>query len=166
MVTLCDKLNNTPSNTFRSVIEQYVDVDQALWYIACCNVVHNLDSYISGGHNYYMYFDPADGRMNMLIWDCNMSFGVFGGGSNAYRLSPLFGSGSTTRPLSGRLLADPEYREIYLAHVRTILDDCGHWDHQLAIANAAYQKLIRSAVQSDTNKLYPMSVFDSNVTTN
>ena len=129
---LCDKLNNTPNTTFRSVIEQYLDVDQALWYFACCNVVHNLDSYTSGGHNYYIYFDPADGRLNMLVWDCNMSFGVFAGGTNAYRLDPLYASGSTILPLSGRLIADPEYREIYLAHIRTILDEVYQWNSREA----------------------------------
>ncbi len=163
LVTCIDKLNNTTVN-FKDVIQKYVNVDRALWYLAVCNVIHNMDSYCGGGHNYYMYFNPADGRMNMLPWDANMSFASFGGGSSPHRLSPWDRSTSTSRPLIRKLFEVSEFREIYLAHIRTILDEWYTWDTKLGVLNKQFQDLIRAAAQADPNRLYSYTDFDRNVT--
>ncbi|MDP6929693.1 MAG: CotH kinase family protein [Planctomycetota bacterium] len=163
LVNLCTKLNSGS----RADIEKVLNVDRALWYLATSNVIHNMDSYAGGGHNYYMYFDPADGRMNMVAWDCNMSFGVFriGISGSAYRLSPNFKITDSRRPLVSKLLAVSEFRQIYYAHIRTILDEWYDWDGKLAALNTAYQALIRSSVAQSPHRLYPLSYFDQNVTT-
>ncbi len=171
LANLIDKLNRTSTLNFKTEIEKVLDVDQALWYMATANVVNNLDSYVSGGHNYYMYFNPIDGRMCMLPWDANMSFGVFGifggGGTSAYRLDPFFGGlRNGARPLVSRLLATPEYRQTYIAHMRTILAEMYDWTNVLGPLNTQYQTLIRSDVMADPNKIYFASWFDSNVKSN
>jgi len=163
LVTCIDKLNNTTVN-FKDVIQKHVNVDRALWYIAACDVIHNMDSYAGGGHNYYIYFDPVDGRLNMLPWDANMSFASFQGGSSPHTLSPWYQSTSSRRPLISKLFGVPEFREIYLAHIRTILDEWYAWDTKLGVVNKQYQDLIRTAVQSDPNRLYSYTDFDRNVT--
>ncbi len=52
----------------------YLDVDNILKYMAVHEFVVNLDS-LSGNmaHNYYLY--ENDGRLNIIPWDYNLSFG-------------------------------------------------------------------------------------------
>ena len=76
LVNMIDKLNNTPSGTFKAEAERVINIDRALWNLALHNLLINSDDYMGAGHNYYMYFDPTDGRMNMLPWDMNEAFGV------------------------------------------------------------------------------------------
>ena len=59
-------------------IEQYMDVDNLLRYMAVHNFSVNEDS-LSGmmAHNYYLY--EANGRLNIIPWDYNLSLGGMGG---------------------------------------------------------------------------------------
>ena len=41
-------------------------------------MLSNLDSFLRGHHNYYIYMNPADGRMSWLPWDVHLSM-RFGG---------------------------------------------------------------------------------------
>ena len=81
-------------------IETVLDVDRALWMLAFNNVLVNLDSY-SGAfrQNYYLYKDQND-RFDPIVWDLNMSFAGFPGGTGggaytATTLDPM--SNSTSR---------------------------------------------------------------------
>ena len=59
-------------------LERVVDVDAMLRYMAANVMVVNNDSYFGTmTHNYYLY--EKNGRMTMLPWDYNLSFGGFGG---------------------------------------------------------------------------------------
>ncbi|MCI9148691.1 MAG: hypothetical protein HFG73_10620 [Hungatella sp.] len=60
-------------------LERYMDVDNLLKYMAVHVFSVNLDS-LSGmmAHNYYLYEDS--GRLNILPWDYNLSFGGMGMG--------------------------------------------------------------------------------------
>ena len=107
------KLDNGPTGTLEKDISSVINVDRALWYLATNSVVHNCDSYDTGGHNYYMYIDPLTGLMNMCPWDCNYSFGVFKFflTTSAYeRHDPITLSSQvrTRRPLKERLLMVPK----------------------------------------------------------
>ena len=55
-------------------LEEYLDVDNLLKYMAVHTFSVNLDS-LSGNmaHNYYLY--EYNGRLNILPWDYNLSFG-------------------------------------------------------------------------------------------
>ena len=56
-------------------LEAYIDVDEVLRYFAANVFLVNLDSYLSNlKHNYYLY--EEDGRLSMLPWDYNLSFGA------------------------------------------------------------------------------------------
>lgn len=59
-------------------IEQYMDVDNLLRYMAVHNFSVNEDS-LSGAmaHNYYLY--EEDGKLNIIPWDYNLAFGGMGG---------------------------------------------------------------------------------------
>jgi hypothetical protein len=155
-------LNQAPAQ-----IESILDVDRTLWMLAFNNVLVNLYSY-SGGKStgYYLYRD-ADGRFTPLISDYNFTFGTYkstGRGSDLsllqlQQMDPLLNADNTLKPLVNKLLANPYYKKVYLAHLRTLLFS--------EILNGAYenkakqwQELIKPAVLNDANKAYSSTDFD------
>ncbi len=161
-------LKNTPAN-----FEQIMDLDRTLWMHAFNSALINLDSYAGRGQNYYLYLDNS-GRFSPTVWDLNMAFGSFtmlgmggpGGQltkTGMIQLDPLYGKDVTTRPLLKILLSDSHYRKMYIAHMRTILDEmiANQWYYQRA---QQLQTLIDQMVNSDVNKFYPYSAMAQNLT--
>ena len=166
LIQLTEVLNKNTAD-----IETVLNVDQILWMLAFNNVLVNLDSYTGRlVHNYYLYKD-ASGVFSPIIWDLNMSLGGFrfdGTGkalSNEamQTLSPFihYKSNNSDRPLISLLLKKSLYRKVYLAHMRTILDD--HFSNGKYKERAkSIQRLVDREVQNDPNKLYPYEGFQTN----
>ncbi|MCB0448318.1 MAG: CotH kinase family protein [Gelidibacter sp.] len=172
LINLTSVLSTTTSANTAN-IEAVLDVDRALWMLAFDNVMVNIDSYIGQfKQNYYLYKDD-NGRFNPIVWDLNMSFGVFGmTGSGAplnsttqkRQLSHLLHSTESSWPLVQKLLAVPTYKKRYLAHYKTILAENIASNTYYTTAQA-YQALIASSVTADVNKFYSNAQFTSNMTT-
>ncbi|MCR5830927.1 MAG: CotH kinase family protein [Lachnospiraceae bacterium] len=64
-----------------SSIEEYMDVDNLLKYMAVHEFAVNGDS-LSGNmaHNYYLY--ESEGQLNIIPWDYNLSWGGIAGGGH------------------------------------------------------------------------------------
>jgi len=159
---------NTLNNDFTN-IETKLDVDRAIWMLAYNNVLVNLDSY-SGAfrQNYYLYRDLND-RFITTVWDLNMSFAGFPGGtgSGAYTattLDPLSNSTSTIHPLIVKIMADPMFKRMYMAHVRTIVQEIFASGAYLTTANAM-RATIDSYVQADPFKFYTYTQYQNSLTT-
>ena len=164
MVALCNTLNNDFQN-----IEGLLDIDRAIWMLAFNNVLVNLDSY-SGAfrQNYYLSWD-ANGRFVPTVWDVNMSFGGFPGGTGSgtftpSSLDPFSNSTSSNHPLIKQIMANPLYKRMYMAHVRTMVQEMfasGQYDtwaqNLMALAD--------SSIQADPYKFYTYSQFLNSLTT-
>ncbi|MCH2082927.1 MAG: CotH kinase family protein [Saprospiraceae bacterium] len=155
------------------LMETVLDVDQTLWMLAFNNVLVNLDSYNGKFcHNYYLYQDK-EGVFHPILWDMNLSFGGFrydGLGSplsneKMQRMSPFmhYKTKNPKRPLITKLLAEDLYRKVYVAHIRTILNDFFVDSTYLKKAEAI-QTIISPLVEADTNKLYKLDAFQQNAT--
>lgn len=60
-------------------LEEVLDVEMALKYIAANVALANFDSYLGNTtHNFYLY--EENGRFTIIPWDMNLAFGGFGGG--------------------------------------------------------------------------------------
>lgn len=60
-------------------LEEVLDVEKALKYIAANVALANFDSYLGNTtHNFYLY--EENGRFTIIPWDMNLAFGGFGGG--------------------------------------------------------------------------------------
>ena len=167
LINLTDTLGNNIND-----IDAILDVDRALWMIAFDNVLVNLDSYIGAfKQNYYLYRDD-EGKFNSIVWDLNESFGKFSstGTSNLnsttakQQMSHLLHENDADFPLVQKLLSNPMYKKMYLAHVKTILleqFDSGDYftDGQ------TLQSTIDAAVQADPNKFFTYANFTANLTT-
>ncbi|MFC3801198.1 CotH kinase family protein [Cohnella sp. GCM10012308] len=129
-----------------------VDVDAVLKYFAAHTVVVNMDSYTSNmGHNYYLY--EKDGQLSMLPWDYNMAFGGFQSGTasdvvNQAIDTPLSGVSLEDRPILGKLLEVPEYKEKYHQYLQQIVTGYfagGKFEQTVA----SLDQLIGSHVEND-----------------
>ena len=172
LVTLCDSVSNHPNS-----IQKVMDLDRVNWMLAFNNVLINLDSY-SGvfAQNYYLYKDNS-GHFNPVVWDLNMSFGGFpfvGSGAtsmgsltitNMQQLPANFHSTDIYWPLIKNILSNTQYKRMYIAHMRTILNEIFSNGNYINSASQM-QTLIDSSVVADTNKFFTYTQFQGSMNTN
>jgi hypothetical protein len=165
LVDLINTLNNDFAN-----IESKLDVDRALWMLAFNNVLVNLDSYNGAfRQNYHLTWDLND-RFAPTIWDLNMSFGGFPGGTGsgpftASSLDPMSNSTSANHPLIVKMLSNPLYKRMYMAHIRTIVQENFANQNYLSTANTL-RTTIDASVQADPYKFYSYTQFQNSLTSN
>lgn len=172
LYNLIDTLNN-----FSDSVSHLLNIDRSLWMHALNYSMINFDSYIGYGQNYYLYKDQAN-QWNPIIWDLNMSFGgfrltdasqqYFNGFDilQAQNMDPLTHHSFFSvapRPLMKKLFENERNRKMYLAHIRTIMEE--NFVNQDYFVRGQYlQNLIDQDVQNDTNKFYTYSDFITNLT--
>ncbi|WP_417609777.1 CotH kinase family protein [Owenweeksia hongkongensis] len=166
LINFCDSLSNNIAD-----IENILDVDRALWMLAFNNVLVNLDSY-SGEftQNYYLYKDDY-GRFLPIVWDLNESFGRFsqtGSGTlnstaQKQQMTHLLHLNDSDYPLIQKLLNVPMYKRMYLAHIKTMLEETFNNGSYYSTAQNL-QSVIDASVQADPNKFYTYANFTSNLT--
>ena len=150
-------------------IETKLDIDRAIWMLAYNNVLVNLDSYNGAfRQNYYLYRDIND-RFVTTVWDLNMSFGGFPGGTGSgttvsTTLDPMSNSTSSIHPLIKKILSDPMYKRMYMAHLRTIVQEIFISGDYLTSANTL-RSTINASVQADPYKFYTFAQFTNSLTT-
>jgi len=131
--------------TFQQRAAQYLDLDEVLSFIAVQAMIVNFDSFLTTGHNYYLYEHPGDGRYRLLPWDLNLSFGGFGMVAQPAQQMDL----SIRRPfvppnrLIERLLAIAQFRQSYERQLERIATDVFAAD-KLRRQMAAMERLLRS----------------------
>ena len=118
LVRAIDALNNTPAAQRSTVLDGYFAVDAWLWFLVLENLFVEDDSYWHKGADYSFYYEPESGRIHPLQHDGNEAFV-----SSFSELSPVDGESDANRPLLKQLLSVQEWRQRYLAHMRTVLDE-------------------------------------------
>jgi len=170
LVDFIQVLNNDTEN-----VAEYLNIDRALWMHAFNYTLVNFDSYIGFAQNYYLYQDDY-GLFNTIPWDLNMSFGsfrisdasdYFDGFSidQAKLMDPLAHYNSFSvqpRPLMRKLFENDTYRRMYLAHIRTIVEENFSNGQYLERAETI-QAVIEEDVLLDDNKFYSDASFKSNL---
>lgn len=170
LVRLIHILNNDTSK-----LDSILNIDRAIWMHAFNYALVNLDSYIGYAQNYYLYVDE-NGRFNPILWDLNMSFGSFRetDGINfnishqlAKTLNPLsmiVYPHANKRPLIENLLHNTTYKRMYLAHIRTIINE-NFKNNFYYNRGKELQNIIDESVQNDPNKFYSYANFLKNMDT-
>jgi spore coat protein CotH len=168
---LIDTLNTVPEE-----IEKVLNVDRTLWMHALNYSMINFDSYIGYGQNYYMYLDQAN-QFNPIIWDLNMSFGsfrltdasqLFYGGfdiNQAQNMDPLVHHNFISvapRPLMTSLFESERNRKMYLAHIRTIVEE-NFQNQEYSTRAESLKAMIYQEVLNDPNKFYSNDDFIANI---
>lgn len=134
LVKLIDALEKTSGDAQWEVIRKEFDVDQVATYFAVNMVLSHWDGFFN---NYFAYHDTTgSGKWTMYPWDQDSTWGlreVAEGGELFYTMSITFGMNGDSRPadggqwrppgfFSGPLLANPQFRKIFLARTKQILE--------------------------------------------
>jgi len=115
-------IHHADDETFVSTIGSYLAVDEFLRFIAVNAILINMDSFLSGGHNFYVYVNPADNLIYFMPWDLNFSFGSGGkSGAEAAAMSIYQPFPSTNRLLE-RVMAIYHYRAAYEYYLKRLAD--------------------------------------------
>ncbi len=138
--------------------EKYLDVDNLLKYMTVHNFAVNEDS-LSGGmaHNYYLY--EANGKLNIIPWDYNLSWGGMGGmggrngsGATGTINEPVDDSYSSTQ-FFDIFLENEEYLGKYHSYYNELIEgyvNSGRFEE-------TYNRIINqidSLVKADPNAMY------------
>jgi hypothetical protein len=164
--TLCFNLENNPNT-----VDQLLDIDRALWFLALSNVFVHNDGYTAFAHNYYIY-KMDNGRWSIILWDVNMSFGgLLWNGTNLIPLGLaaletqdpfLHQSAINFRPLIAQLLSIPRYKKMYTAHYKTIFEENVTNGDYLTRAEFM-SNLIDTDVQNENYNSYTYTEFTDNI---
>lgn len=160
LVDACYYLNTTSSVNMTTVVPQYIDVDRALWFLASEIAFGDDDSYVyKGKMDYYAYYEPETGRLTPLEYDGNSAMV-----NSNINWSPFMNQSNVNYPLLNKLLAVPEYRQRYLAHLRSIIANQFDVTKTSAMFDN-YQSQIELYVQNDPKKLYTYTAFVNEINT-
>ncbi len=158
-------------------IESVLNVDRTLWMHALNYVLINFDSYVGYAQNYYLYQDN-NLQFQPVLWDMNMSFASYRLSDDsenwdgftideAKTIDPLQHYHSFSvheRPLLRNLFENPSYRRMYLAHIKTIVEE--NLTTQDYYDRAMYmQSIVDASVYIDSNKFYGYDDFLTNLDT-
>jgi len=159
LVMVCSTLNNSGSN-LTTTLPAVMDVDRVLWFLASEIAFTDDDSYVMKGKmDYYLYYEPETGRMTPIEYDGNSAFQT----NLATGWSAFYHSTNVNYPLLNKLLAVPAWRQRYLAHMRTIINE----SLDTTLCNAMldnYKNQIDAEVNSDPKKIYTYNQFLSEIT--
>jgi hypothetical protein len=160
LVDVTDALNNTPSAQLTEVLPDYMDVDRVLWHLASEIAFTDDDSYVyKGKMDYYCYQDAVSGLMTTLEYDGNSSMET----NLISSWGPFYNANKVNYPLLNKILAIPEWRQRYLAHLRTIIAE----EMNPAVCHAMldnFKAMIDPLVQADPKKATTYAAFGTEVT--
>jgi len=121
---------DTPED-FASALEQVLNVDSFLRYMAVINALGNWDSYPYTGNNFYLFYNTGTGKFEWIPWDLTW-------GENVQH--PVFGRegpGLVQRaPLYDKVFRVERYRVRYAGYLDLL---ARYWLTEENISNLAYQ---------------------------
>lgn len=106
-------VNQAEDRAFRDQIASFVNVDQTLRFLAVNAILANQDSFLSAGHNFYIYLRPPTHQIEWIPWDLNLAF--------ANTDLSIERPHHRANRLIERMLAIKEFRDRYRKHVEEIL---------------------------------------------
>lgn len=151
---LVDVINNTPAAAFPDSIEKYLYVNHILEYFAVNTLVGSWDDYRSLMNNYYLYHVQSENKFTIIPYDYDNTFGVDWSGENWSTANPYNPPTvvAGARPLSDKLLANNQFRDIFTHFVGFYRDSVYRlplWEDRInrikdSISGAAYEDTYRT----------------------
>ena len=164
-VHFVDVLNNTPDEELEAALGEVFDVDGFLRYLAVSALNVNLDSILGPGHNYYLYEDRTSGRLELVAWDLNGTFGGFSCFMPKDAVADLpypepWCDWQGEQPvLVPRILQVPAYRAAYEQYLADFAAGSFAIDNVLARIDEL-ANLIRPYVERDPKRQHPVRMFE------
>ena len=160
LMRACSVLAQTNAGTIDTA-QAYLDIDKILWFLATENIFTDDDSYVyKGKMDYIVYYEPETGLTTPLEYDGNSTFITNNATSSNW--GPFKNVTNANYPLLNKLLNIPQWRQRYLAHYRTLLEEV----FNPVVTNPLIDRLdtlIAAQVASDPKKLYSTAQYTSGV---
>ncbi|MGC3959732.1 MAG: lamin tail domain-containing protein [Verrucomicrobiota bacterium] len=148
LASLINVINNTPSNTFASVIRRNFEVDDFLKRLALDVLTSNWDGHWGNWNNFHLYRDPGSGKWHYIPYDLDNTFSIrwITPSSGDWATQNIYTWGKTTdTPLVTRILAVPEFKNRYSYYLNQML--------QTFYQNATLNPLVYRIRQNQTAAL-------------
>lgn len=111
IASLISFLENASSQKFKNEIEDHINVDGVLQWMAVDILTGNWDNYWYNQNNFYLYKDPISNRFEFIPYDYDNTFGIDWLGPDwGTRGINNWGPSGANRPLTNRVLEVEEYR--------------------------------------------------------
>lgn len=119
-IELTRAINRDDDSAFHNTLTTLVDVDEFVRYLALNVAMVNTDSFIQVGHNFYLYAHPTTGRISIIPWDMNYSFGSGGRTMAEWTSLSIRTPYRSGNRFAERLFADPAIMATYDDHLRKL----------------------------------------------
>lgn len=162
LITMIDKLNNTPASAFVDTMQNYLNLDNCIRHLAFNMVLSHFDSYTGSGRNFYLYDDKVSGQFNIIPWDFNETFGAYTNNWDVITQDVVNVSNLIQRPLNKRILENDSLKQVYLNYISKMINSPASYD-SIAARVDRIKSLIDSCVNADNNKLYSYQNFIDNI---
>lgn len=136
--------------TFEKRIESFIDTDNLYRFLAAHALLANMDSFLTTGHNFFLYIHPRTHKIHFIPWDLNLSLGGFDwvGGINdqvdlSYRQPWI-----KPNRLLDRLFAIPRHQAAYRAIVEKLSKQVFTPQRLNPIIDTHYNMLARAEKQA------------------
>ena len=150
-------------------LDDTVNQDEVIRYLAVHNFLCNDDSYTGMMvHNYYLYEEK--GKLSIIPWDYNLSFGGFSASANATSTvnspidSPVSGGTVESRPLIAWIFSDDAslatYHQTYDRFISENIEN--GW---LSQEISRVQAMITPYLEKDASAFYDMAAFEKAIDT-
>lgn len=124
IIELARVIHQETGQAFHENLEELMDVDQFLQFLAVNAMISNLDGLLGICHNYYLYLPPDGGKAIWIPWDLNLAWGGYqrmGGWDELMELS-IRKPWSNQKPLLDKVLAVGQWRAAYDGHLRRLME--------------------------------------------
>ncbi len=138
-------------------LSKVLDIDEALWFLAYEIIYQDEDSYVNkGGADYFLMFNEKSGKFVPIEYDGNSCL------NPVYQWPPYLNEIDENLPLIHHLLKNNTLRQIFIAHVRTILER-SFVSGKLESEIDQLAKQLLPYVQTDPMSIYSTELFQKEI---
>ncbi len=152
IISLCRVVDGTQYNTEAELVQaldNVINVDAFLRYMAVITILDNWDAYPNTGNNFYLFNNPVTDRFEWIPWD------LAWGGNDRASLFPTSGSELIQRaPLLDQVFRVSEYRLRYVAYVDLLLREWFTEENITALASQYHQMIAPYLTQFSGDKAF------------
>jgi PKD repeat protein len=149
LIYVIDGVKYDTPDDFAEALEQVLNVDSFLRYMAVVVTLGNWDSYPYTGNNYYLFNNAGTGKFEWIPWD------LAWGGDPQFPLFHLEGPGLVQRaPLYDNVFQVERYRKRYAGYLDLLARHWFTYENISALSTTYHTLLTPYVVQATGDKMY------------